>query len=180
MNDWLDYKGSGSSRAYMGDTIGHGFFREKVDKVVKVVGDEMNSQKKGYADAHQKVAYKKLIYALIEKANKILDEFEAADASVAEISATIRDKTRKDKNYNTNGLLQRKKTYLLRRTAASTELDKTIKEISETCNKVWKEIGYSSFEYLAGNIPDSDVDRELRRIDNRRKLLLRLRNPIDE
>ena len=24
MNDWLDYKGSGSSRAYMGDTISHG------------------------------------------------------------------------------------------------------------------------------------------------------------
>ena len=23
MNDWLDYKGSGSSRAYMGDTISH-------------------------------------------------------------------------------------------------------------------------------------------------------------
>lgn len=23
MNDWLDYKGSGSSRAYMGDTIAH-------------------------------------------------------------------------------------------------------------------------------------------------------------
>lgn len=23
MNDWLDYKGSGSSRAYMGETIEH-------------------------------------------------------------------------------------------------------------------------------------------------------------
>ena len=26
MNDWLDYKGSGSSRAYMGDTISHRLF----------------------------------------------------------------------------------------------------------------------------------------------------------
>ena len=35
MNDWLDYKGSGSSRAYMGDTISHGLFgiQTKKDKV---------------------------------------------------------------------------------------------------------------------------------------------------
>ena len=180
MNDWLDYKGSGSSRAYMGDTIGHGFLREKIDKGVKAVGDVMNHQKKGYADARQKIAYEKLIYSLIEKAHKLLDELEAADTSVAEISATIKDKTQKDKNYNTNGLLQRKKTYLLRRATANTELDKTIKEISEICNKIWKEIGYSGLDYLVGNIPDSDIDRELRSIDHRRRLLLRTRRSLNE
>ena len=36
MNDWLDYKGSGSARAYTGDTISHGLFgipteREKAE-----------------------------------------------------------------------------------------------------------------------------------------------------
>ena len=43
MNDWLDYKGSGSSRAYMGETLAHGRFssmvRSTADKFVKEVGD---------------------------------------------------------------------------------------------------------------------------------------------
>ena len=30
MNDWLDYKGSGSSRAYMGETLAHGRFSSMV------------------------------------------------------------------------------------------------------------------------------------------------------
>ena len=32
MNDWLDYKGSGSVRAYMGDTISHGLFGIQTNK----------------------------------------------------------------------------------------------------------------------------------------------------
>ena len=32
MNDWLDYKGSGSSRAYMGDILAHGLFSETAAK----------------------------------------------------------------------------------------------------------------------------------------------------
>ena len=32
MNDWLDYKGSGSARAYIGDTISHGLFGIQTNK----------------------------------------------------------------------------------------------------------------------------------------------------
>ena len=31
MNDWLDYKGSGSSRAYIGDTISHGLYEDQIN-----------------------------------------------------------------------------------------------------------------------------------------------------
>ena len=87
MNDWLDYKGSGSSRAYMGDytgaTIGHAFFsREKIDDGVKAVGDvitlpfktgELGRQLKAYADL---ISAKRERYdQLVDKANKC-----AADA----------------------------------------------------------------------------------------------------
>ena len=155
MNDWLEYKGSGSSRAYMGDTIIH--------------------ERRTATEALQKQrdAYDRQSKALVEKADKLLDELESADKSVAEISATIKDKTREDKNYNTNGLLQRKKTYLVRRATANAELDKTIKEIEEIRNKMWKEIGYTGFEVLTGGDPDSSIDLALRRINRRRNLLLK-------
>ena len=155
MNDWLDYKGSGSSRAYMGDTIIHGR-RTATEDLMK-----------------QRNAYDQLSKALVDKANKLLNELESADKSVAEISATIKDKIREDKNYNTNGLLQRKKTYLVRRATANAELDKTIKEIEEIRNKMWKEIGYTGFEVLTGGDPDSSIDLALRRINHRRNLLLK-------
>lgn len=41
MNDWLDYKGSGSARAYMGDTIAHSA-RSSVDNVRKVAAMRSN------------------------------------------------------------------------------------------------------------------------------------------
>ena len=155
MNDWLDYKGSGSSRAYMGDVIAH------------------DSRSEREALLKQREAYDRLSKALVEKANKLLDELESADKSVAEISATIKDKTREDKNYNTHALLQRKKTYLTRRANANAELDKTIKEVEETRNKMRTEIGYTGYEYLvSGGDPDFNIDLELRRINSRRKLLL--------
>ena len=121
----------------------------------------------------QRDAYDRLSKALVEKANKLLDELESADKSVADISATIRDNTRKDKNYNANGLLQRKKTYLIRRATINAELDKTIKEVEEIRNKMWKEIGYTGFEVLTGGDPDFSIDLELRRINHRRNLLLK-------
>ena len=155
MNDWLDYKGSGSSRAYMGETIVHE--RRVATEVLQKQRDAYDRQSK----------------ALVEKADKLLDELESADKSVAEINATIKDKTRKDKNYNTNGLLQRKKTYLLRRATANTELNKTIKEVEEIRNKMWKEIGYTGFEVLTSGDPDFSIDLELRRINHRRNLLLK-------
>ena len=157
MNDWLDYKGSGSSRAYAAnDFIGHSSRSEKTEALMK-----------------QRDAYDRLSKALVEKANKLLDELESADKSVADISATIRDNTRKDKNYNANGLLQRKKTYLIRRATINAELDKTIKEVEEIRNKMWKEIGYTGFEVLTGGDPDFSIDLELRRINHRRNLLLK-------
>lgn len=155
MNDWLDYKGSGSSRAYMGDTIIHER-RVATEALMK-----------------QRNAYDQLSKALVDKANKLLDELESADKSVAEISATIKDKTREDKNYNTNGLLQRKKTYLVRRATANAELDKVIKEVEETRKKMRTEIGYTGFEVLTGGDPDFNINLELRRINHRRNLLLK-------
>lgn len=162
MNDWLDYKGSGSSRAYNGGILMHNYRSER-EALIK-----------------QRDAYDQLSRALVDKANKLLDELESADKSVAEISATIKDKTREDKNYNTNGLLQRKKAYLVRRATASAELDKTINEVAEIRKKMWKEIGYTGAEYLAKGDPDFDINLELKRIEHRRKLLLRLRRPLDE
>ena len=161
MNDWLDYKGSGSSRAYMGDTIAH--------SVLEEVFNEPNNA----TLLKQRMAYIRLIESLLAKANKLLDELESADKSVAEINATIKDKTRKDKNYDVSGLLQRQKTYLTRRATINAELDKTIKEVEEIRNKMWKEIGYTGFEVLTGGDPDFSIDLELRRINHRRNLLLK-------
>ena len=156
MNDWLDYKGSGSSRAYMGDTISHDYRSER-EALIK-----------------QRDAYDRQSKALVAKADKLLNELESADKSVADISATIRDNTRKDRNYNTNGLLQRKKTYLTRRATINAELDKTIKEVEEIRNKMRKEIGYTGLEVaLTGGNPDFSIDLELRRINHRRNLLLK-------
>ena len=155
MNDWLDYKGSGSSRAYMDDTISHDYRSER-EALIK-----------------QRQAYDRLSKSLVAKAHKLLDELESADKSVAEISATIKDKTRKDKNYNTSGLLQRKKTYLTRRATINTELDNVIKEVEEIRKKMWNEIGYTFAEYAANGDPDLDINLELRRINHRRNRLLK-------
>ena len=158
MNDWLEYKGSGSSRAYAAnDFIAHGPRSEKTEALIK-----------------QRDAYDRQSKALVAKADKLLNELESADKSVADISATIRDNTRKDRNYNTNGLLQRKKTYLTRRATINAELDKTIKEVEEIRNKMRKEIGYTGLEVaLTGGNPDFSIDLELRRINHRRNLLLK-------
>ena len=79
MNDWLDYKGSGSSRAYTGDytgaTMGHGV-RDKVDKAVGSVMDKLTgaNYKKREAEYKQKDAENRLKQSQIElKAKKIRD-----------------------------------------------------------------------------------------------------------
>ena len=160
MNDWLDYKASGSSRAYMDDTISHDYRSER-EALIK-----------------QRQAYDRLSKSLVAKAHKLLDELESADKSVAEISTTIKDKTRKDKNYNTSGLLQRKKTYLTRRATLNTELDNVIKEVEEIRKKMWNEIGYTFAEYAANGDPDLDINLELRRINHRRNLLLKSKHDL--
>ena len=151
MNDWLDYKGSGSSRAYMGDTIAH-----NAEALYK-----------------QREAYDRLSKALIEKAYKQLDELKAVQESVTKIDDTIRQKTDKDKNYNANGLLQRKKAYLVRRSAANNELDKTINEIMNTRKKMMRECGYSPFEVMTSGDPDWSVKMKVDDIKFKQKMILK-------
>ena len=161
MNDWLDYKGSGSSRAYMGETIAH-----KKGPLYD------NSQEALYK---QRKAYDELSKALIEKAYKKLDELKAVQESVTKIDDTIRQKTKEDKNYNANGLLQRKKAYLVRRSAVNNELDKTINEIMDTRKKMMRECGYSPLEIMStvGNDPDWSVKMKVNDIKSKQKLILK-------
>ena len=159
MNDWFDYKGSGSSRAYMGDTIAH-----KKGPLYD------NSQEALYK---QREAYDRLSNALIEKAYKQLDELKAVQESVTKIDDTIRQKTNEDKNYNTNGLLQRKKAYLVRRSAVNSELDKTINEIMNTRKKMMRECGYSPLEVMAGGDPDRYAKTKVDDIKFKQKMILK-------
>ena len=161
MNDWLNYIGSGSSRAYMGDTIAH-----KKGPLYD------NSQE---ALLKQRKAYDELSKALIEKAYKKLDELKAVQESVTKIDDTIRQKTKEDKNYNANGLLQRKKAYLVRRSAVNNELDKTINEIMDTRKKMLRECGYSPLEVMSsvGNDPDWSVKMKVDDIKFKQKLFLK-------
>ena len=161
MNDWLEYKGSGSSRAYMGDTIAH-----KKDPLYD------NSQEALYK---QREAYDRLSKALIEQAYKQLDELKAVQESVTNIDDTIRQKTREDKNYNINGLLQRKKTYLVRRSAINNELDKTINEIMDTRKKMLRECGYAPLEVMMapGSDPDWSVKMKVDNIKFKQKMILK-------
>ena len=160
MNDWLDYIGSGSSRAYMGETIAH-----KKGPLYD------NSQE---ALLKQREAYDRLSKALIDKAYKQLDELKAVQESVTKIDDTIRQKTKEDKNYNANGLLQRKKTYLVRRSAVNNELDKTINEIMDTRKKMLRECGYAPLEVMtAGGDPDWSVKMKLDDIKFKQKMILK-------
>ena len=160
MNDWLDYKGSGSSRAYMGETIAH---------IKGPLYD--NSQE---ALLKQRKAYDELSKALIEKAYKKLDELKAVQESVTKVDDTIRQKTNEDKNYNANGLLQRKKAYLVRRSAVNNELDKTINEIMDTRKKMLRECGYAPLEVMtAGGDPDWSVKMKLDDIKFKQKMILK-------
>ena len=160
MNDWLNYIGSGSSRAYMGDTIAH-----KKGPLYD------NSQE---ALLKQREAYDRLSKALIDKAYKQLDELKAVQESVTKVDDTIRQKTNEDKNYNANGLLQRKKAYLVRRSAVNNELDKTINEIMDTRKKMLRECGYSPLEAMtAGGDPDWSVKMKVDDIKFKQKMILK-------
>ena len=160
MNDWLDYKGSGSSRAYMGETIAH-----KKGPLYDNSQEDLLKQRK---------AYDELSNALIEKAYKKLDELKAVQESVTKIDDAIRQKTEEDKNYNANGLLQRKKTYLVRRSAINNELDKTITEIMDTRKKMLRECGYSPLEAMtSGGDPDWSVKMKVDDIKFKQKMILK-------
>ena len=65
MNDWLDYKGSGSSRAYMGDTISHGT-KTSVENARKIAA--MRSSVKSAYDE-----LRKLDWAVTDLGNQLYD-----------------------------------------------------------------------------------------------------------
>ena len=65
MNDWLDYKGSGSSRAYMGDTISHGT-KTSVENARKIAA--MRSSVKSAYDE-----LRKLDWAVTDLGNQLFD-----------------------------------------------------------------------------------------------------------
>lgn len=65
MNDWLDYKGSGSSRAYMGDTISHGA-KTSVENARKIAA--MRSSVKSAYDE-----LRKLDWAVTDLGNQLYD-----------------------------------------------------------------------------------------------------------
>ena len=76
MNDWLDYKGSGSARAYSGDyndaTISHSL-RDKIDYGVRVVADTLTgAERKRYTKQNE--ASERLRQSYIERDSKILNE----------------------------------------------------------------------------------------------------------
>lgn len=148
MNDWFDYKGSGSSRA-----IQHSY---------------KSSQEQASA---QKAAYDRLRKSLVNKAYKYLNELQAAQDSVIKIDNAIHEKTSKDKNYNINGLLQRKKTYLVRRSTINNELDNTITEIANITHKMWSEYGYSALDII-GRDPDLETNTAIKRIKTLQKQIL--------
>lgn len=65
MNDWLDYKGSGSSRAYMGDTIAHAA-KSAVENARKLAA--MRSSVKSAYDE-----LRKLDWAVTDLGNQLYD-----------------------------------------------------------------------------------------------------------
>lgn len=105
MNDWLDYKGSGSVKSYANDELAHAFnFRSKIDKGVKAIGDvvtlpfktgELGKQLQAYADL---MAAKRRLYdLLVSKANKTNNErqYEQYKREAEKVAADI-DKIKKD------------------------------------------------------------------------------------
>lgn len=93
MNDWLDYKGSGSSRAHMGNTISHGVMAS-VDNVRKVAAMR-SSVKSAYNELlkldHEITALgNQLRYANISTSNN--SKAAALDSKYKNIRATAMHK----------------------------------------------------------------------------------------
>ena len=96
MNDWLEYKGSGSSRAYMGDTISHGT-KTSVENARKIAA--MRSSVKSAYDE-----LRKLDWAVTDLGNQLFDydgpniktsnnaKAAALDSKYKNIRATALDK----------------------------------------------------------------------------------------
>lgn len=81
MNDWLDYAGSGSSRAYMSEYIEHYGVKGMKWDPSKLFG---KSQKEKEQEANSR-----LIEARREKANKLADEANKLDKQLADLESEI-------------------------------------------------------------------------------------------
>lgn len=126
------------------------------------------------SEIRQRDAYGRLVDALIEKANKELNELQKAHDNILKIKRMRRENKRTDKNYNPNGLLQRNETYRARKTAANTKLESTLREAYSVLDKMVSEIGYTSIDAL-GSKPSREIrDRrdKINQISFQRKLLI--------
>lgn len=118
MNDWLDYKGSGSSRAYMGDTIAHaartalGKAREyastrssvesaydellKLDREITELGNELKTaaksrQKSIKTAAMSKYSLWKTKYAAFKTLLNEYKQLKPADPNMTNYNLYVRD-----------------------------------------------------------------------------------------
>ena len=143
------------------------------------MGDTIAHKKGPLLDTSQEALYKQrdayieLSNALTEKAYKQLDELKAVQESITKIDDTIRQKAKEDKNYNANGLLQRKKVYLVRRSAVNNELDKTINEIINTRKKIRSECSYGFPNGAVSSDPDEILKTRVRDIKFKREMILK-------
>ena len=80
MNDWLDYKGSGSSRAYIGDTISHGLYEDQINY-------------------KQRAADRRLLEAKKEQLSSLKIEARNAELNAQTMSKRILDSEKLKKKY---------------------------------------------------------------------------------
>ena len=110
MNDWLEYKGSGSARAYSGNyidtTISHSL-RDKIDYGVRVAMDTLTGADRK-REAKQKEASKRLRQSQIELESKKLNE---GATKLLKDSADLRKEAYEyhDKVYNASAKLTKQK-----------------------------------------------------------------------
>ena len=88
MNDWLDYIGSGSARAYMGDTISHGLFgiQTKKDKA------ELETKRELLESLEIDLRNARLnAEACSKKIVRLENEKKELDRNITELSAAYKD-----------------------------------------------------------------------------------------
>ena len=85
MNDWLDYKGSGSSRAYMGDILAHGLFSAIEAKQLEAKRELLESLEIDLRNArlNSEACSKKIV--------KLENEKKELDRNIAELNAAYKD-----------------------------------------------------------------------------------------
>lgn len=117
MNDWLTYKGSGSSRAYMGETMTHGLFgiqtkKEKEEAVKK----QQTAEKRLEAEKHNRALKEQK--DVVEKARKEYDEsveqYNLAIELISESSDRLKELERDRKAMSSLSPLKASQQYSVR------------------------------------------------------------------